>query len=279
MALKIVTDSTADLPRDLARQLDIRVVPLTVRFGTETYLDGVQLSADEFFRKLVQSPVLPTTAAPGPGVFSELYNYLLDQGHEVLSMHISSKLSATFGSAVAGKNNLSAGSKVEVVDTMSVSMGLGLLALQAARVAVEGATLAEAVELVKRKMPAVKLYGAFDTLEYLYKGGRIGRAQALLGSMLNLKPMIVVRDGEVHPLERVRTRAKAVARLRQLVENSKDPEELAVIHATTPDDMEDLSKQVEKLVPGKRVHRTQFGPVLGTYTGPGILAVGLLERL
>ncbi len=278
MAVKIVTDSTADLPRDLVKKYDISVVPLTVRFGTETYLDGVDLSADQFFKKLVSSPVLPATGAPSPGTFGELYKSILAKGDHVASIHISNKLSATCASATTAKGNLPAGSPVEVIDTPSVSMGLGLIVLRAAAAAAAGAKLPEVAGLVKEMMTKIRLCGAFDTLEYLHKGGRIGRAQAFLGSMLNLKPIVVVQEGEVHPLERVRTRAKAVGHLLKLVEDSKKVEELAVLHATTPSDMEDLARRVEAIVPGVAVHRCQFGPVLGTYVGPGILAVAFLEK-
>lgn len=272
MGVKIVTDSTSDLPVELAKELDISVVPLMVRFGSETYKDGVDLSADQFYQKLVHSSVLPTTAAPAPGLFSELYENLVNEGHDVLSIHISSKLSGTYDSAILGKEQVKEG-KVEVIDSFSVSMGLGLLATTAARAARDGAELKDVVALVRDKMSVLHLYGALDTLEYLHKGGRIGGAQAFLGSMLNFKPMISVRDGEVHPLERVRTRGKAINRLCEIVQGYSNIEEMSAIHSTTPEDMEDLAVRLAPLVQGKEIVRARFGPVLGTYVGPGILAV------
>lgn len=277
MAVKIVSDSTCDLPRDLVEKYGITVVPLFVRFGAQNYRDGVDLSADEFFRKLTGGGVLPTTAAPPPGVFTETYQKFLSQGHQVLSLHISSKLSATYGAALNGKDQLGPGKAVEVIDTLSVSMGLGLLVLEAARAAQSGSRLDEVAALIRSHMLKMTLYGAFDTLEYLHKGGRIGKASAMLGSLLNLKPMVVVRDGEVHPLERVRTRAKAVNRLVELTAQS-NAGEIAIIHATTPEDQEDLAKRIEDAAPGKVRIKAQFGPVLGTYTGPGILGVAFLEN-
>ena len=276
MAVKIVTDSTCDLPRELVARRGITVVPLLVRFGAETFRDGVDLAADDFYKKLTGSKALPTTAAPGPGVFAEAYQRLLAQGHEVLSIHVSSKLSATYSSALNGKDQLGPGKAIEVVDCLSVSMGLGLLALLAAKAARAGMSLAQVADVVRKRMPDVKLYGAFDTLEYLHKGGRIGRAQALLGSMLNLKPMVIVQDGEVHPLERVRTRAKAMARLVELATSTKT-DEVAIIHATTPADLDDLAKRIGTALPGKGMIKAQFGPVLGTYTGPGTMGVAFLE--
>ena len=278
MAVRIVTDSTADLPRELVKKLGIEVVPLTVRFGNESYLDGVNLSGDQFFQKLVSNPVLPTTGAPSPGTFGDLYRSIMAKGDEVVSIHISNKLSATYTSAATARGNLPANSPVEVIDSMSVSMGLGLIVLQAARAAAAGARFTDVVKLVKEKMPLIRLYGIFDTLEYLQKGGRIGRAQAFLGSLLNLKPIVVILEGEVHPFERVRTKAKAMNRVLKLVEDSNKVDEVAVLHATSPGDLEDLSKRIGAVVPGTTVHRCQFGPVLGTYVGPGAMALCFLEK-
>jgi DegV family protein with EDD domain len=274
MGVKVVTDSTSDLPPDLAKELDISVVPLMVRFGPETYRDGIDLSADEFYQKLVRGPALPTTAAPAPGLFAEVYERAREDGHDVLSVHISSKLSGTYDSALLGRRETKGA--VEVIDSLAVSMGLGLLAVVAARAARDGANLADVTALVREKMKSLHLYGALDTLEYLHKGGRIGGAQAFLGSVLNFKPLITVRDGEVHPLERVRTRGRAIARLCELVEGFSRIEEMAVIHSTTPAEMEELAGRLADRVPGKHVFRARFGPVLGTYVGPGILAVAFL---
>lgn len=277
MAVKIVTDSTCDLPRDLVERYGVTVVPLFVRFGAQTYLDGVDLSADEFYHKLTGGGVLPSTAAPPPGVFTETYKKFLSQGHQVLSLHISSKLSATYSAALNGKDQLGPGKTVEVIDTLSVSMGLGLLVMEAARAVQAGSQLADVAGLIRSHMLKMRLYGAFDTLEYLHKGGRIGKASAMFGSLLNLKPMVVVRDGEVHPLERVRTRAKAVNRLVELAAEA-NAGEIAIMHATTPGDQDDLTRRIDGAVPGKALVKAQFGPVLGTYTGPGILGVAFLEN-
>ncbi|MDO8473073.1 MAG: DegV family protein [Dehalococcoidia bacterium] len=277
MAVKIVTDSTCDLPQDLVQKFAITVVPLFVRFGAQTYRDGVDLSADEFYRKLTGGGVLPTTAAPPPGAFAEIYQKYLAEGHQVLSLHVSSKLSATYSAALNGKDQIGAGSAVDVVDTLTVTLGLGLLVLEAGRAAQAGGQMADVAGLIRRRMPDLKLYGAFDTLEYLHKGGRIGKASAMLGALLNLKPMVVVRDGEVHPLERVRTRAKAVNRLIELATAAKT-DEVAIMHSTTPVDRDDLAKRIDAIVPGRSQVKAQFGPVLGTYTGPGILGVAFIEN-
>ncbi len=276
MAVRIVTDSTCDLPRDLVAKWGITVVPLLVRFGLESFRDGVDLDASEFYRKLTSGGVLPTTAAPAPGVFAEAYQKHLSEGDQVVSLHISSKLSATYGSALNGKDHVGQGKPIEVIDTLSVSLGLGLLVLEAARAAKEGAGLTEISAMVRSLVPGMRLYGAFDTLEFLHKGGRIGGAKAMLGSLLNLKPMVVVRDGEVHPLERVRTRAKAVSRLVELA-SAGNAKRIGILDATTPADADELSRRIAGAAPGKDIVRSQFGPVLGTYTGPGALGVVSLE--
>ncbi|MDP6495513.1 MAG: DegV family protein, partial [Dehalococcoidia bacterium] len=215
------------------------------------------------------------TAAPAPGVFSEVYGKLLKEGHEILSIHISSKLSGTYDSAVLGRKEQAGDGAIEIVDSLSVSMGIGLLAVVAARAAKEGSSLADVAIMVRKKMDELHLLGALDTLEYLHKGGRLGKAQALLGSLLNFKPLITVR-GEVQPIGRVRTRVKAVNRLYELAQDFGHIDEMAVLHSTTPEDMEALADRLAPLVPGKKIFRARFGPVLGTYTGPGILAVAFL---
>lgn len=282
MALKIVTDSTADLPPALARSLDITVIPLMVHFGERAYRDGLDLEADEFYRLLAAAPRPPTTSQPSPEAFAHAYRRLLGEGHAVLSLHLSAKLSGTYGSALQGAQTLGASrqqSGLRVMDSRQASGGLGLLVLKAARAAARGAALEEAVSLMARALPRAHFFGTVDTLEYLEKGGRIGKAQSLLGNLLQLKPIIACREGEAYPLGRVRSRRQALARLVELVEGlaGGGVEALAVLHATTPHDAAGLVERLRPLHTGGEVLISRIGPVMGAYLGPGALAVALLQ--
>ncbi len=276
MAIKIVTDSTSDLPKDIARQLGITVIPLNVHFGTDTYKDGEEMQADEFYGRLLTNPTLPKTSAPSPGLFREHYNRLMVDGSDIVSIHISHKLSGTFEAAVTGKRDLANGHRVEVLDSRSVTMGLGLVAMSAAALAKQGASLNQIVDLVNESGRNVYLASAVDSLEYLQKGGRIGRAQALIGSMLSIKPIISVSDGEVIPLERVRTYSKAVGRIYQLLEERLPARGLAIMYSTDDGEAAKMMRHVQEKYPQQAVVMARFGPVLGTYMGPSCLAFAAL---
>ena len=272
MAVKVVTDSLADLPPELAKALDVTVVPLTVHFGLESYRDGIDITSSQFFNRLVSEKTLPTTAQPSVGAFAEVYADLASQGHDIVSIHASGLLSGTLNSATqAAKETADVG--IELVDTFSVSLGEGLVAMEAARLAQAGGMLAEVAQAARETAPMVEIYFVVDTLEYLQKGGRIGGAQALVGTLLNIKPILTLRDGEVHPLERARTRAKAVARMKQVVQANGPYVEMAVLHTTTPDEMHALGEELQPLCPDRPVVIGTIGPVIGTYAGPGLLGV------
>ncbi|MFQ5825826.1 MAG: DegV family protein [Dehalococcoidia bacterium] len=276
MPIKVITDSTADLPPALAQELGITVIPCYVHFGTEAYRDHIDMEADEFYRRLAQSRALPTTSAPSPGTFVEAYQQAAAEADEILSIHLSAKLSATMSSALLAKEQIGPGFRVEVIDSQSVSMGLGLLVTAAAKAVKSGANLDEACELLRQTIHRTHLFALLDTLEYLKKGGRIGRAQALLGTLLNIKPLITVREGEVSPLERVRTRARGLQRLRELAEALPRPQALAVLYSTTPEEAEKLAQQLEPLCPSGEVYRSIFSPVLGAHCGPGTLGLAAI---
>ena len=278
MAIKVVTDSTSDLPPELAKELDITVVPLNVMFGTETYKDNVDITADEFYERLQTGGVLPKTSQPSPGDFAQVYDEVGKDADGILSAHISAKLSGTYNSAVQAVGETEAACPIEVVDTAQVSMALGLVAVTAARAARDGATLEQARDAAVEAAGRARCFAAFDTLEYLEKGGRIGKASAMVGSMLKLKPMIVIRDGEVQPLAKPRTTAKAVARLQQVVRDLGSAEALCVMYSTTPDVARKVADDLADVLPeGAEPMITRFGPVIGTYAGPGAVGVGVVE--
>ena len=278
MAVKIVTDSTSDLTPETASELGITVVPLNVHFGTETYRDGVDLKAEDFYRRLEQSKNLPTTSAPAPGTFAEVYDRLAKETDEILAITISSKLSATYKAAVDGKELMKSKARLEVIDSLSAMVGLGLIVIAAAKAAKAGASLDEVIEVVRSSMGRVDFRLAFDTLEYLRKGGRIGTAQAFLGSALKVNPILSIRDGVTEGVTRVRSRAKAIDYLGDFVMSFPDVEEVAIEDATTPDEAKILAERLYSRFPRERIYWMKVGPVIGTHVGPHVIGVGVLPR-
>ena len=277
MAVKIVTDSLSDITSDIAQGLGITVVPLTVSFGQESFLDRVTMTTDEFYYKLTHDPNWPRTTQPPPGDFAEVYNKLVEEANEILVITLSSKLSGTYESALNAKSLVEKECRIEVIDSLTVAMGLGLIAIAAAKAAQTGANLDELVDLVHRAMPRSHLVAYFDTLKYLAKGGRIGKAQGLLGAMLSVKPILTVKDGEMSPVTRLRSRAAGMDYLYKFVAGFSHIEGLAVEHATTPDEADRLVERLSSLFPKERIYRSTISPVVGTYAGPGAMAVSVLE--
>jgi DegV family protein with EDD domain len=282
MAVKIVTDSTSDLTPEIASELGIAVVPLNVHFsteiGTETYRDGIDLKADDFYRRLAQNKTLPTTSAPAPGTFVEVYEKLAKETDEILAITISSKLSATYKAALDAKELMKGKARLEVIDSFSAMVGLGLIVISAAKAAKAGASLDEVIDVVRSSMGRVDFRLAFDTLEYLRKGGRIGKAQAFLGSALKVNPILTIRDGLTEGVTRVRCRAKAVDYLGDFVMNFPDIEEVAIEDATTPDEAKILAERLSSRFPSERIYWMKVGPVIGTHVGPHVLGVGVLPK-
>ena len=287
MAIRLVTDSTADLSPELAERWNIKVVPLYVNFasgrgegtdaaeGIETLRDGVDISPDEFYRRLVESGVLPTTSQPSVQDFLEVYQELTKDGDEVISVHISSKLSGTSNSAVQAKERLGGDARVEVVDSGLASMGVGMTVLAGARAVESGADFDTALQEVRKASSELRIFFMVDTLVYLQKGGRLGKAQALLGSLLSIKPILTMRDGEIYPLERVRTRGKALHRLAEIVGEMAPIAELCVIHATTPQDAASLGEGLSHLLAPEKIISLRLGPTVGVHAGPGLVGVGV----
>ncbi len=279
MTVKIVTDSTSDLTPAIADKVGITVVPLNVHFGTdigtETYRDGVDLAAEDFYRRLVQNNTLPTTSAPAPGTFAEVFDRLAEGTDEILAITISSKLSATYKAAIEGKELRKSQARLEIIDSFNAMAGLGLIAIAAAKA---GANLDEVIDVVRSSMGPVDFRVAFDTLEYLRKGGRIGRAQAFLGSALKVNPILTIRDGLTDGVTRVRCRAKAVDYLGDFVTSFPELEEVAIEDATTPDEAEIIAERLSSKFPRDRLHWMKVGPVIGTHVGPHVLGVAVLPK-
>ncbi|MDD5312439.1 MAG: DegV family protein [Dehalococcoidia bacterium] len=272
--VKIICDSGCDLTPEMAGKYDISLVPLNVHFGNETFRDGIDITADVFYEKLVADKVHPTTSAPGPGVFAELYSRLAKQTDEIMVITISSKLSATYESAIQAKELVGNTCRIEVIDSLWVCGGMLIPALHAARSALQGMRLSELVKMVKDLLSRVNGYIIFDTLEYLRKGGRIGKAEALLGSLLKLNPVITLKNGLVSPVARTRSRASAIDTLVELMEKVGSIEEMIVEHATTPDELEVLANRLSHIFPVEKMLRARISPVIGVHTGPRVLIAG-----
>jgi len=279
VTVKIVTDSTSDLPPQLIQELDITVVPAYVGFGSKTYRDGIDISQDELYHKMVTENVPATTSQPPPADFANIYKKLLKETDEIASIHVTSKLSGLYNSALQGKEMVSGSSRIDVVDSLSVSMGLGLLTLLAARMAKAEESLSSILEEVRQSIPHTHLWGLFDTLKYLLRGGRIGKAKALLGSVLNIKPMLTMRDGELHPVGFARTRAKGIEHLIDNLKNAVNVQEVAVVHSTTPDDAQTLKERISAIFDKNSIHISRLGPALGVHGGPGTLILALREKV
>lgn len=273
MTVAIVTDSTADLPPALAASRSITVVPLTLNFDGKTLLDGVDIRPDEFYRQLPGVTTHPTTSQPSPGRFAEVYSHLLADHESVISIHISEKLSGTYGSARQGAD-MTDPARVHVVDSQLVSMSLGLITLTASAMSSKGADM-EAIESKVLNMRAhVQTYFSVATLEFLRRGGRIGRAGALLGSVLQVKPVLCIRDGQVTPLERVRTFERALNRIVELTRAVDRGHGVCVIvgHADAEADAERIGRELEPVAETLMIQ--PLGPVVGAHAGPGVVGVG-----
>jgi DegV family protein with EDD domain len=277
MTVRIITDTLSDITFDMAEKLGISVVPLYVRFGEEMYRDRVDITSQDFYRRLVNEPKLPSTTQPTPADFAEVYKKLAQETDEILVIVVSSKLSGTYQSAMQAKEMLKGKCRIEVIDSLQVAMGMGLIVISAVKAAREGANLTRLVEMTRKAISRTHLVAYFDTLKYLAKGGRIGKAQGLLGSVLSVKPILTVREGEMAPLTRVRSLSAGLDYLYSVATGYKNIEGMAVEHATTPADADKLVERLDKVYPKAQIYRSVISPVIGTYSGPNALALTVLE--
>jgi DegV family protein with EDD domain len=278
MTVKIVTDSTADMPPELIKELGITVVPLYILFGKDAYKDGVDISEDDFFKRLQSDSIHPSTTQPTPKDFTEVYQRLASEADGIISIHISGKFSGTCNSAIQGAKSVEKEIPIEVVDSQTVTMALGFIVKEAAILAKAGKNQQEVLEEVNKIIPSVHLLILFDTLKYLAKGGRIGKAKSLVGSMLNVKPLLTIQDGELVPSSQVRNRNKGIDKLFDFIKNAGDIQDLAIIHSTTPGEAQSLAERASSIVPKELVNVTSLGPVLGVHGGPGVLAVAFRSK-
>ena len=278
MALRIVTDSAADLSPELAQRRNITVLPCYVIMGDISYRDGVDIAPGDFYDRLVSMEQPPTTAQPSAADFQTVYSDILNQGHEILSIHLSGKLSGTVDSAKQARSALGNDTPIRVIDSALASIPMGLAVLAAADAAQGTESLEDLEATVLRQLPLNNAFFLLDTLEFLEKGGRIGKAQAFLGSMLRIKPILKLMDGEVYPVERPRTHVKGMARLLELSQQLGPAQRVAVIYSTEEEGARYLRRHLVGLVPKNEIIMARFGPALGTYVGPGALGIAVTQR-
>jgi len=276
MKVSVVTDSASDLPPEVAAELGITVVPAQIQFGDEVFRDGVDLTTDEFYRRLQSSPTLPKTSPASISTFNSVYRRIAEEADAIISIHVVAKLSVTYDIARQASADLKC--PVSVVDSQTASMACGLLAITAAKAARAGESLRSIEELVRQAIPHTVTFGVFGTLEYLAKGGRIGKGQAFLGTLLKINPILAIKMSEVVPVERVRTRARAVERLCEIVRGLGTLREMSVMRTTEPAEAEDVIQRLSSVFPPERVYRASIGPSMGTQVGPHAVGVALIAE-
>lgn len=279
--VKVLTDSTAYLPQTFIDQYQITVIPLVLIWEGEMYRDGVDITPEEFYTRLANSESLPSTSQPPVMSFKQAFESLVDQGHDVIAILISSQISGTVDTAIQAKQKLDKG-KIEIIDSESSGMAMGLQILEVARAASQGASLAECTSIAEKAKKHSDVIFAVDTLEFLHRGGRIGGAKRFLGSMLNIKPILEMKDGRIEAVEQVRTQQRATSRLIQLMKNrvnEEKPLRIAVMHSKAPKRARMLLDRAEREFHTEQSNLAELSPVIGTHVGPGTLALAWIHGL
>lgn len=279
----IVTDSTAYLPPDLIQRYGITVTPQILIWGDETFRDGVDIQPQEFYQRLKTAKVMPTTSQVSVVTMQNTFQHLVENGHEVLGIFISSKLSGTIQSALQAKELMSAaGEKVTIVDSLTTAMAMGFIVLAAARAAQDGASLRECQQIAEKAREHVGVYFVVDTLEFLHRGGRIGGAQRFLGTALNMKPVLSLRDGRVEAVERIRTKGKAIERVLELVAEDvkgRSPVRLATLHANAAEEAKQLLERASAMFQATESIFSEVSPVIGAHAGPGTVGLAYMAGM
>ena len=277
MTVKVVTDSTSDIPAQLAEELGITVVSTYVVFGNKSYRDRIDITEDELYEKLVHDTVHPTTSIPSPQDFADVYNRLANETDEIISIHVTSRESGVYNSALLGKELVGKKCRIEVVDSQLLAMACGMLVIAAAKAARAGANLEQVAEVVRKAIPQIHLMIIVDTLKYVVRGGRLAKPYGLLGTVLKVRPLLTLREGKLTLTGVSRTRAKAIQHLYDFVMHFPQVSEIVVSYATDREDAEALAARLKAEFPDVPFYMTRIGPVLGTHAGPGALGVAVRE--
>ncbi|HEY41058.1 MAG TPA: DegV family protein [Dehalococcoidia bacterium] len=275
MAVKVVTDSTADLSPEIIKRFNIGVVPIYVRFGDDVYRDGIDLDSDGFFKKLTTSTTHPATSQPTPADFSGIYAKHSGNSDGIISIHISSKISGTCNSARLAKAMFESSCPIEVVDSTFNSGGLALAVLAAARLAKAGKRLPEILEETNRAIRQIEMLGMFDTMKYLARSGRVNRAIAATGNILNVKPLLTFRDGEIVRAGMVRAVSRGMDHIHDFVRSKDNVREMIIVHSAAPERAAELRQRLGSLFPAKKIVVLKMGAALGANGGPGVILVAL----
>lgn len=280
MTVRIVTDSSCDLPKNIADELDITVVPLYVQVAGKTYRDGIDISPQECFDILEQGTAAPTTAAASPHDFAETYRRLCHDCDSIISVHLSGKVSNTLDAAKRGKEMVGEGNcRIDVVDSRLVSIALGLLSIAAARAARAGQGMQEILDYIGRLIPSIRVFGMLDTLKYVVRSGRLGKAGTLLSSVLPVKPILTMKEGVVAPAGAVRTRSKGIERLYDIVRSAVDIREIGIAHCAVEDEIRAITERLKALAPNVVPVISSLGPALSVHGGPGTILVAIEQAI
>lgn len=279
MAIKIVTDSSSDIPPDVLKELDITVVPLYVRFGEEVFKAGQTISNDEFYNRLTTDTVFPNTIQPSPMDFKQAYEGLSGKADGIVSIHLSEKFSGTCQSARQAVELMEAGCPVEVIDSQSMTIGLGMVCMAAARAARDGASLQETVRAAREALAEIHFLALFDSIKYIAKGGRIGKAKGMAGTLLNIKPLLSMKDGVVIPVKMARSVSKGIGELynymADALKEKGNVRELAIMYNTSMQEAKALRERIAPLFPVEQIIMGQIGPILGAHAGPNVIVIGI----
>lgn len=273
MTVKVVTDSGSDISPEVAKELGITIVPVYIYFGDKDYKDGVDMGPDELYKRLAEDPIYPTTTQPMPSDFAKTYGELSEDADAIVSIHLPAKVSGTYNAALQGIKIAKPKCEVHVVDSFSLSVGLGIIATAAARVAKAGGKLAEVLEETDKAISQTQIRGLLDTLHYLLKGGRITKAKSLVGTLLKVKPILTMREGEIVQAGMARSYAKGIEQLFEFVKSYPNLQEVAIAHSTVPEEANVLNKRIASVIDEGRIQMSRIGAGLGVHGGPGTLIV------
>lgn len=271
MTVQVVTDSTSDMPEGLTEELGIRVVPIYLRFGSETYRDGIDITRDEFYTKLVSSPLHPATSQPNPEDFTSVYKEYCDNTEGIVSIHISSKISGTFNSATMAKKTLGSQCPIEIIDSKMNSGGLGLVVTAAAQRAKSGASLSEVIDEANKAVDEVRMFGMFETMKYLARSGRVNKTIATASRILNVMPLLTFHDGEIVRAGLVRAISKGVEKIYEFVKKNTPICELVIVHSKIADQAEALKQRLKEFIQEEKIAIAELGAGLGVHGGPGVI--------